>query len=127
MDTWASLLEKSPFIAIILALGVTCLHLFRSREKAQKEDQVKYEALQEKYTADLIKATEAMNSLATENLKQSFSDSAAWRDNVREFGDTLRSHYATLKRAIEENQGQTTASELEIKKHISDAVDRLKR
>jgi predicted negative regulator of RcsB-dependent stress response len=107
VSTWASLLDKSPLIAVILALGIVVIYLWRTREKDRKVASEKYEALQAKYTEDLIKATEAMNGLATENLKQSFSDSAAWRDSVREFGDTLKQHmrdeadaFATFKRSL---------------------------
>ncbi len=117
-SSWAGLLEKSLSIAIILALGIVVVVLWRSREKLQRESVAEYKALQAKYTADLIKATEAMNSLATENLKQSFSDSAAWRDSVREFGDALRDH----RRAIEAVQGQISASEAQIKQHVTDTV-----
>lgn len=72
VSTWASLLEKSPFIAIIIALGIIVVYLFRSRDK-----------LQAKYTSDLVQAAQALQELTAEYLKQSFSDSASWQDRFK--------------------------------------------
>ena len=81
VSEWSSLLEKSPFIAVIIALGITCVFLFRSREK-----------LQVKYTDDLVAATKALSDLTSEFLKQSFSDSATWQERIGLIGDTLGKH-----------------------------------
>ena len=67
--TWIDALSTAPLAAMVVALGIVVLYLFRSREK-----------LQVKYTEDLVKASQSLQALTVEYLKQAFSDSAAWQN-----------------------------------------------
>jgi hypothetical protein len=73
---WASLLKEVPYIAIILALGIALIFIYRSREK----DREAKEVLQAEYRENLVTATSALHELTAEYLKQSFADSAQWQD-----------------------------------------------
>lgn len=136
MDVWAKLLGSSPYIAMIIALGVVVIYLYKARETAQ----AKYEQLQTKFTNDMVAATAAVNALSTEYLKRIFADSGAWQDRFREFSDTLKDHtrsdaqsFDALDRrqediaiAIKGVETQLKATELTLKATIDTVVDRLR-
>jgi len=83
VNEWAGLLRDSPFIAMIIALGITVVYLFRSKDR-----------LQTKYTQDLVQATSALQELTSEYLKQAFADSAAWQDRYKALEDAITKHTA---------------------------------
>lgn len=116
MDVWAELLRDSPYIAIILALAITVIYLFRSRDK-----------LQAKYADDLVKATGALNELTAEYLKQAFADSAAWQDRVGSLETTFRKHSDTDRRIedkLADIQAELIGHETRVKEYVDRAIDR---
>ena len=109
LNPWAELLEKSPFIAIIIALGIATIYLFRSREKDRTEHTNAMQSLQTKYMEDLVSATKSLQDLTSESLKQAFADSSGWQERLRSMEQTIKD------------------SAVSIKAHVDLAIDRLDR
>jgi hypothetical protein len=121
MELWAELLKDSPYVAIILGLGFAVVYLYRRKE-----------AVQAKYTEDLVKATGALQDLTAEYLKQSFADSANWQDRYKSFEDTFKQHASEdavadqrLDSRIAGLQTSLEKHEVRIKEHIDLAVERI--
>ena len=111
VETWASLLEKSPFIAVIIALGIAAVYLFKSRDK-----------LQAKYTEDLVQATSSLQELTAEYLKQSFNNQAAWQDRVQTQEFLLQQQALLLQQQIDATkalESRLASINAEIEKHES--------
>jgi len=108
VGVWAELLKNAPYIAIIIALGIVAVYLFRRKEK-----------LQTKYTEDLIKATSALQELTAEYLKQAFTNSAAWQDRVKSL-ESLYQQQTELFKLLRDNEAEGS-------KHIEKRLEALQQ
>lgn len=80
VSDWADLLTTAPLVAIILALAITVVYLFKSRERLQQE-----------YRESLVEATQALQGLTAEYLEQSYSATSVWQDRLKGVEDRLAS------------------------------------
>jgi hypothetical protein len=131
VETWVEILKEVPYIAMILALGVATVLLYKSREK----DRLDREKLQAEYRENLVQATSALNDLASEQLKQAFADSAAWQDRVKGLEDTFKAHMqddlaadgrieAKLASVLEEFERHEGRMREFVKDHVGQVADR---
>lgn len=118
---WADLLAKSPYIAMVLFLGLAVWLLYRSREKERKVR----DELQKEYRETVVKATRALSDLASEYLRETFSEAAAWQDRfqgleikLKQHRDEQLSELVQIKTAIEGHEGR-------VREFVKDYVDRV--
>jgi len=131
VSIWADLLSQTPLIAIILALGITVIHLFRSKERLQAKYTEDLDRLQAKYAEDLVKATGALHELTAEYLKQAFANSAAWQERIQALDTTFKKHVedaqAADRRFEEKLDGireEVVAHEVRVREYVTAYVDR---
>ena len=86
MEGWAALLSQSPYIAMVIALGVVCIHLYRAKEALQKEKDL----MQAQHTADLVAATQGLQALTADSLERAFAIQSAWTEALRKLREQLR-------------------------------------
>jgi hypothetical protein len=61
VEGWSRLFETAPLPTLLALALAACVYLYRSKER-----------LQERYTADLVDATKALNELSTAQLERAF-------------------------------------------------------
>jgi negative regulator of sigma E activity len=86
MDDWASLLAQSPLIAMVIALGIVTVHLYRAKDALQKEK----DAMQAQHTADLVAATQGLQNLTATTLEKAFTTQTQWADALRNLREQIR-------------------------------------
>lgn len=110
--TWIDALSTAPLAAALVALGIVVIYLFRSREK-----------LQSKYTEDLVKASQSLQTLTAEYLKQAFSDSASWQGKFSAVDNRLGQIDLGLEKVAE-----TLANQMErLDRRMVEHCDRLEK
>ncbi len=86
MEGWAALLSQSPYIAMVIALGIVCVHLYRAKDALQKEKDV----MQAQHTADLVAATQGLQALTADSLEKAFAAQSDWVEALRKLREQLR-------------------------------------
>lgn len=118
VSTWADLLTTAPLVAMIIALGITVMYLFKSRERLQTQ----ILALQRQHTTDMVSATSALQELTAEYLEQSFTTAQSTVEHLRGMEEAQRASVLQLGTCVTKLEILDKAGEERVARAVKDAV-----
>jgi uncharacterized protein HemX len=122
VSTWADLLTTAPLVAIIIALGITVVYLFKSRERLQTQ----ILTLQQQHTTDMVSATGALQELTAEYLEQSFTTAQSTVSHLRGMEEQQKASVAQLGACVMKLENLDKAGEERVGRAVEKAVTAIK-